>query len=130
MTYISLVSLRVPRTKVWGAVNYCVAGTALTVFYTYESEDQDFGTQGLHSLDYQVSVRSCLWKLAVFIGSGLEENFGTAEVPVDDGNRGLVVDVVESTGHVNCNGDDVLERETMFSVGVTSVNQCSEAGGN
>ena len=49
---------------------------------------------------------------------------------MDDGVRRHVVEVVESAGHVNCNGDDVLERETMFSVGVTSVNQCSEAGGH
>ena len=42
------------------------------------------------------------------VGRGLKENVGTAEVPVDDGVRGHVVEVVEGTGHVNGNGEELF----------------------
>ena len=32
---------------------------------------------------------------------------------MDHGVRGYVVEVVESTGHINCNGDDVLESKVV-----------------
>ena len=58
------------------------------------------------------------------IGSRLEENVGTAEVPVDHGVRGHVVEVVESTGHVRCDGEDVFQWKKLSW---TSVDQISEA---
>ena len=32
---------------------------------------------------------------------------------MDDGVRGHVVEVVESTGHINCDGDDVFQRKML-----------------
>ena len=57
------------------------------------------------------------------VGRGLEENVGTAEVPVDDGVWGYVVEIVERTAHVDCNGEDVFQRKTLSW---TSVDQSSE----
>ena len=42
------------------------------------------------------------------IRSWLEEDVGTAEVSVDDGVRGHVVEVVEGTGHVGCDGEEII----------------------
>ena len=59
------------------------------------------------------------------VGRRLEEDVGTAEVPVDDGVGRHVVEVVESAGHVDCDGEEVLQREILSG---TSVDQSSETG--
>ena len=59
------------------------------------------------------------------VGRRLEEDVGTAEVPVDDGVGRHVVEVVESAGHVDCDGEEVLQREMLSG---TSVDQSSETG--
>ena len=57
------------------------------------------------------------------VGAWLQENVGTADVPVDDRVWSHEVEVVQNSCHVQADGGDLMERDGSL------LQHCSEAGG-